>query len=265
MKKLVLALVLVFLSSALVYAGNYALEFDGVDDYVSVPDSNSLDLTAGMTIEAWINSYNTAGAHVIVSKWDDFTGPDQGQSYIFKDHNDSDRLRIELADVGGDLGGGASIVTGNWTHVATTYDSNYLRLFYNGSLDGSEPAAGNIALTDVDLWIGAVNGGGGLESFSGQIDEVRIWNYARSEQELQDWMNYSLTGNEPGLVAYWNFDKGIGDMLPDLTSFGNNGTIYGAQWVASASPASTKVPEPTTMALLGLGSVAFAFLRRRES
>jgi hypothetical protein len=49
--------------------GNYALRFDGVNDYVRVPDNESLDLSTGMTIEAWINLFSIDGPKVFVSKW----------------------------------------------------------------------------------------------------------------------------------------------------------------------------------------------------
>jgi hypothetical protein len=100
MKKIVLTLVLILIFSSPAYAMlNYALLFDGIDDFVKVPDSNSLDLSTGMTIEAWIKSDLTSdsGARVIVSKWHDPTGE---QSYIFKDHNSTPNLRIELSKGG---------------------------------------------------------------------------------------------------------------------------------------------------------------------
>jgi len=43
--------------------------------------------------------------------------------------------------------------------------------------------------------------------FSGEIDEVRTWNVVRSKEEIQDTLDRSLTGNEPGLVSYWQFDE----------------------------------------------------------
>src|SRR5436190_10866878 len=71
-----------------------AFSLDGIDDRIRVPHQDALNPSAGFSIEAWIRSNSTAGPRVIVSKWNDNTGD---WSYIFKDHNTSDKLRIELS------------------------------------------------------------------------------------------------------------------------------------------------------------------------
>ena len=63
--------------------------------------------------------------------------------------------------------------------------------------------------------------------FDGRIDEVRIWNIARNQEEIVSSMDSSLTGQESGLVAYYNFDEGSGIILNDLTGNGHNGTVVG--------------------------------------
>jgi hypothetical protein len=99
-----------------------AFSFDGIDDYIRVPHHPSLNPVSALTIEAWIHSASTEGPRVIVSKWGNFD-----DSYLFKDHNDSDKLLIQLAETVlpdlGDLAGSASIQLGTWVHVATTYDA----------------------------------------------------------------------------------------------------------------------------------------------
>jgi len=139
MKRIIFTVALILLFSPKLYASaNYALLFDGIDDFVRVPDTNSLDLSTGMTIEAWIKSslVSDNGPRVIVSKWNDPSGE---WSYIFKDHNSSDKLRIELSKGGhndlADLEGSTSVITGGWIHVAATYDMTNVRLFYNGAQD----------------------------------------------------------------------------------------------------------------------------------
>ncbi|GAI36160.1 unnamed protein product, partial [marine sediment metagenome] len=66
-----------------------AYSFDGADDYIEVLDDDTLDLSGGLTISAWINSSDTSGARDIVAKW----GAGLKRSYIFKDHNWSDNSR----------------------------------------------------------------------------------------------------------------------------------------------------------------------------
>jgi hypothetical protein len=167
-----------------------AFSLDGVDDYVEVSHHPSLHLARELTIEAWINSASTEGARVIVSKWNDDTGD---WSYIFKDHNDSDKLRIELSESVhndlADLEGSTSIPLGTWVHVATTYDATagMVRLYFNGVEDASL-AVGSGRLIDsilTNLLIGAVfTGGGVFENFAGLIDKVTIYNRALTPSEI---------------------------------------------------------------------------------
>jgi len=201
----------------------YALRFDGSDDYVVVPDSESLKPREALTIEAWIKSETTQGARVIVSKW----GPGYGPGYIFKDHNWTDGLRLQviLAEGGeADVAGETPIALNRWIHVAATFDSAHARLYYNGELDGE--VAGGLAIKNgpIHLLIGSVYDG--REVFKGLIDEVRIWNYARSQEEIQATMHRALRGDEPGLVAYWRFNEAPGDQrVLDYSPYGNHGTL----------------------------------------
>jgi hypothetical protein len=181
-----------------------AFRFDGVDDYIRVPHHPSLNPASALTIEAWIHSASTEGARVIVSKWNDDTGD---WSYIFKDHNDSDKLRIELSESIhndlADLEGSTSIPLGTWIHVATTYDvgEGTVRLYFNGIEDASL-MVGPGRLIDsslTDLLIGAVfTGGGILENFAGLIDEVAIYNRALSAEEIAAIFNAGSAGKCKG-------------------------------------------------------------------
>jgi subtilisin family serine protease len=172
---------------------NSAFSFDGKDDFVQVPDSPSLDPStyAGLTIEAWIKSSNTNGARDIVSKWNDNTGQ---WSYIFKDHNNSDKLRMEIRGLA-DLAGTTSIAKQKWIHVAVTYDTNTVRLYYNGVQDASQTVNPSLRIhaSATDLLIGAVyTGGGVVENFAGLIDDVAIYNRALSAREILGIYNGSI-------------------------------------------------------------------------
>mgnify|MGYP003311859445 CR=1 FL=1 len=79
--------------------------------------------------------------------------------------------------------------------------------------------------------------GFGGNSIKGNLDEVRVWDYALGGQQIQENMYNELTGYENGLVGYWNFNDGDGDVLTDFSGNGNHGTINGATW-------SDDVPQP---------------------
>ena len=63
--------------------------------------------------------------------------------------------------------------------------------------------------------------------FVGLIDEVRIWNIARTENEIRSDMNTQLKGDEQGLVAYWKFDGETNGMVLDVSPNQNHGRLIG--------------------------------------
>lgn len=114
---------------------------------------------------------------------------------------------------------------GVWYHVAATYDGLAMRIYINGVLSGTLSTAGQSLQTTVTLYIG--NGGYWNDGyFNGLIDEVRIWNIARTQAQIQANMNRILEGNnEVGLVGYWRFNESSGTIAFDQSPYGNNGTL----------------------------------------
>jgi hypothetical protein len=178
-----------------------AYSFDGTDDYIRVPDNDSLDLSDGLTIMAWIKSENTEGARDIVVKWNDNTSD---RSYIFKDWDYGDKLSIELAkennEVLASLQSTTSIATGEWIFVATTFDSNTVKLYLNGAQDTSSTATGIIRASATDMLIGAVFTWGGIyQNFDGVIDDVRIYNRALTPDEILELYSWQGGSDVPWL------------------------------------------------------------------
>jgi fibronectin type 3 domain-containing protein len=167
-------------------AGKYgsALNFDGVNDWVSIADANSLDLTTGMTLEAWVRpaalgtSWRTAlfkeqpGNLVYGLYANRETGAPNAQAFVSGSAREAD---------------GAALPLNTWTHLAATYDGAALKLWINGTQSASLALSGNISTSTGALRIGGNNVW--PEWFSGLIDEVRIYNRALSQTELQADMN----------------------------------------------------------------------------
>jgi hypothetical protein len=213
----------------------YALRFDGVDDHVNVGDQ--IDLTdASFTVAFWakrdaINDYD-----FIVGQGPE--NPNQGLHIGFRNNNAftcgffyDDLDTPPLSDI-------------DWHHWACTYDaSDNLRTIYrDGILVAQDTAAGDYQGSG-DLYIGRTSWGSLADHFGGLIDEVRIWNVARTQAEIQMDMHRALTGDEPGLVGYWQFDEGVGDTVYDQTGDGNDGTLLpsenGPTWDTPNAPLLT--------------------------
>jgi hypothetical protein len=179
-----------------VTTGKYgkALRFDGVNDLVNIPDTNSLDLTTGMTLEAWVNPTST------LTGWDTvlFKGYSTGLIYTLYANGDSNfpytYITSNNAEHG--MGGGARLQANTWAHLAATYDGSVIKLFVNGVQVNSLSYAGTILTSNQVLSIGG-NTIWTDEGFSGIIDEVRVYNRALTTSEINADMQTPLVGNPP--------------------------------------------------------------------
>jgi hypothetical protein len=160
-----------------------ALSFDGVNDWVTVNDANSLDLTNGMTLDAWVNPSALSGWRTAIMK--ETPG---GQAYTLYAHDGAPHPAVTV-NVGGDQSavGTAQLPLNVWTHLAATYDGTTLRLYVNAIQVGSRALPGSMAVSSGVLRIGGNSVWG--EYFSGLIDEVRIYNRALTPAQIQSDMN----------------------------------------------------------------------------
>jgi hypothetical protein len=163
-----------------------ALSFDGIDDWVSVNDSASLDLTSGMTIEAWVKPTALTGWRSVIMK-----ESSNGLSYaIYANDNDpkpAAYVRIAGQSRSDGAGGTAILPTNAWTHLAATYDGSNLRVYVNGVEAGITPVSGLPVTSSLPLRIGGNAAWG--EFFKGVIDEVRVYNRTLSVNEIVNDMN----------------------------------------------------------------------------
>jgi glucose/arabinose dehydrogenase len=166
-------------------SGKYgnALQFDGVNDLVSVPDANSLDLTNGMTLESWISPDVSGGFGAIM-----FKQQPGHEAYAMYVSNGANKPTGHV-NIGGEktAQGPAQLPVNTWTHLAVTYDGSALKLFVNGVQVSSTPVTGNIPITSLPLTIGGDTVW--PEWFKGIIDDVRIYNRALTPTEIQNDMN----------------------------------------------------------------------------
>jgi hypothetical protein len=164
-----------------------ALSFDGVNDRVTVPDSAALDLTTGMTVEAWVNATATGGWRTAILK-------ERAGNLVYALYASSDNGRPSAhiqTPLETDVRGTAALATATWTHLAATYDGTTSRMFVNGTQVATRAVSGPIMTSTGVLSIGG-NGSWG-EWFAGMIDEVRVYNRALTAGEVTSDMTTPVT------------------------------------------------------------------------
>jgi hypothetical protein len=223
-----------------IHINQYALQFDGVDDGVVIPDHPSLDITNEITIEAWVYPVSYQEWERILAKhWTSEEEPWVIYTLQLTDeYNGLEEVlfHITIGGVECVLVSSAGLPLNTLTHIAGTYDGTTMAIYINGVLNGSISQTGNIDTNNQPVYIGK-DEWNNWNTFNGTIDEVRLWNIARTQAEIQAGMYHELTGNEPGLAGYWRFNEGSGNIAFDQTSNGNNGTLLnGAAWTASPAP-----------------------------
>jgi len=215
-------------STAFGQAGiDYALSFNGTNDLVIVPNSPLLELTDG-TLELWFNPDWAPGSIA----YDPVLLANRQGAALTRYSLNIDR---NLASVM--LANGTSVSTvpypftrGQWYHLALVDGGSTAQVYVNGQLVGST-TNGFGTLIGLPLNLGSDGSG---QFFRGQMDEVRIWNVARSATDIRYNLSRALAGTEPGLVGYWRMDEGVGSIAIDATTNHLDGTLSGATWSKSA-------------------------------
>jgi hypothetical protein len=161
-------------------SGKYggALSFDGLNDLVSVADSNSLDLTTGMTLEAWVRPS-------AVNNWRTVLLKERPGGFAYGLYGSTDTGRPGgFLDIGGERSARATtaLALNAWTHVAATHDGVNLRFYVNGTQAAVLALTGGIQVTTGQLKIGGNSVWS--EWFKGLIDEVRVYNRALTAAEI---------------------------------------------------------------------------------
>jgi hypothetical protein len=110
-----------------------------------------------------------------------------------------------------------------WTHIAATYNGSSLNVYVNGTLTGTVANTSGLP-TGTDAWyFGKASSGSNL--FPGTMDEIRIWNVARSQSDINSNKNTVISTTSSGLVGYYKLDESLGSTAADATGNGYTGTV----------------------------------------
>jgi len=232
MKRILLFVFIWYAALVSISAQNFAIRFDGTSNYIQLP---STFMSNTFTVEAWVNADIWA-----VSAYQVIIGNSQTGGWA---------LYLENNKLIGDIWVNTGYVSvscdvsglSGWNQVAFTADGTSSTLYINGKLSGTAttngtfgaPTAG-VTETFIGAEVGADNGCEG-HYFNGLLDEIRIWNYVRTEAEIKANIFKELAGTETGLTAYYKMGDGSGAILTDNKTGGtNSGTIINnALWQTS--------------------------------
>lgn len=251
-----LVVVLAFLLANVLFTqaspnGDYALHFDGTTDNVRLIETINLMGTptwvTTKTVSMWVRplgTYSCASPPVpstpvtcdaILGDSARWWGISRGIN-VFPPAG-GDMIWVWSWD--GNLDAiGIPYTVGEWTHIALVHGGGRLRAYKNGVLIGdraSGPTQQPITGAQPILHFGGLVESSTPYMFEGQIDEVQIWNVARSADEIRQGMYRTLTGSEPGLRAYYQMSDGSGLTVTDNSANNFNGTLRDG-WIGCNPP-----------------------------
>src|SRR5690606_22180866 len=185
-------------------ASGYSGSFDGASSYADAGNPVSLQ-TDSMTIMAFIRPIDLTGKKVIASK----RNANSGWELSLVDST----LHLTVGNKS-ITANSSFVIAGNWISVAGSVSGEQMNLYINGELISSDTTNELSTETATNLLIGQ---SGNTSYFEGQIDEVRFYNRAISDLEVQQSFDVYINPSMHGLVGYWRFDEGFGNNAYDYS------------------------------------------------
>lgn len=207
----------------------YALSFDGAQDYATAANANFAASNAAQTVEMWIKYPPVAAAatqDLFVARQDFLNGVQLGfhggalavwRVYV-------DRVLVQAPAVP---------AANTWHHVAFTFDGKATAVLYVDGVAVDTQMNPPDERTPTSVWLGTFDGTRNL--FAGQMDEVRVWNVARTAAQVAADRAHTPPGSVAGLVAYWTFDD-VDSGGHALDASGNGNTVTLGDGVAARMP-----------------------------
>ncbi len=210
-------------------SNNTALEFDGNSsgDRVEIPHNSNYYFGNSISVEAWIKPNSTGNSYIFSNR---ANNGNEGFLLTYDSWDRRIRWHIWTNTGSSSWDGNTQLNVGQWYHISATYDGNDAKLYINGALDGNWnwQNSGTINYSPDGITIGYRRHHG--QEFNGSIDEVRIWNTARSSNDILSNMSRELFGTETGLVGYWRFNEEPSSSAIDYSNNQNNGNIINASY-----------------------------------
>ncbi len=214
-----------------VASASSCLQFDGVDDYVQV-NSNVIPSSGDFTISFWAKSNSEDQGYFEIVSQNAINAWNHSNFYVGKLDNGNIRAGDDWPDTGVPFP-----TDGKWHYYTVVkHTTNYgnCKVYIDDTLKATSyyPIQNP---EGTEFRIGKQYGGHG-EHFNGQVDELRVWNYALTEDEIKERMNIALSCNENGLIYYWQFNEAGGSITQGVNgTIGNLYNMDNNSWVSSGA------------------------------
>lgn len=195
---------------------DYALAFDGRDDYASTGTASFPFPEDPQTISLFIKPEQQEGLRALVTLRKD------GESGLELGLKDGRPITVRIYDGSAFVEAKEAVPAGRWVHVAYTFDSERHRLYVDGELVGEKELKPNHR-TPTTGWLGTFDGARHL--YGGLMDEVRIRNVLLDAEALAREANGEEVGDPEDLVGYYNFDEGAGARAYDRSRWQNHASL----------------------------------------
>jgi hypothetical protein len=248
-----------------------SLQFDGTSAYVDMGAATNTLGATNFTIECWFKRTGAgitastggggiSGVPIVTKGKGESESPGLNCNY-FLGVTTGNKLTADFEEVSGPnhpLAGTLTVTSDVWHHAALTYDGTNFVLYLDGVLDNSVAASGIPDYTskqNAGIGTSMTSKGAAGGFFAGDIDEVRIWNYARSQTEIQAAMNTEIT-SAPGLLGRWGLNDGSGAVATNSVAGSPDGTIHNATWTSDMPflPQTVSLTAPANGAVITINS-----------
>ncbi len=203
------------------------------DEYVVTTDTTDIVSGDDWTMEGWF-------------KFANFDAPG-GEEHLMRLGAqlfvNGNNLKVQ-AD-GNYVAGTTSLVVGKWYHIAYVRTAANVTVYLDGVKEIDAPGAD--AGTANRFLIGSYKQPHTSYNFAGIIDEIRLWDVARTEAEINEAKDVELTGTENGLVVYYDFNNGSDSTVIDRAGGDNNGKLGNmdtSNWVTDSPFVNDSIEEP---------------------
>ena len=199
---------------------NGAIHFDGDNDYLYKSDPAAMEGMTAMTIEIWVNRENDG--HI------EFFGKHyrQWSMYIGSD-NTFGMYKGYTSDWYDSYGSGWEVPANEWHHLAISWEGNDMWFYADGQLVNHNTNVMSNAIPNLGYYFGlGTRAHDWTYDFQGFLSEARVWNYVRSQEQIQRYMYSTLETPQTGLIGYWPLKSNYNDVSGSGLNLSESGHTY---------------------------------------